>query len=706
MRLTLRTMLAYLDDILEPGDSEELGQKIEESKFASDLVQRIRNSTRRLRLAAPALGGKGMGLDSNTVAEYLDNTLPPEHVPNFENVCLESEVHLAEVASCHQVLTLVLGEPADVDYAIRDRVYAIGNQSPETISSTASHRVDEASVDLLDEAALAESSSAGISLPTSSIAPRAAESTELPIRSLLVTVVLAFLLAIVGLRAMGEFNQTHPVLRLFGGGTGGDVAQSSTGTVVVVDAGVNTEQRGEPAGSTDEGATTNSTTEAPSTPSDTAATGDDASPSPDSIESPVVPGGTDAAETPPPSAGAGDGVTDGVAASPMPTVTDMNVGRYISQEQVLGRFDAETDSWLRLVPDTPLSTDDRLVVFPSYRPQILLTSGVKLTLVGAGELTVQDANGGGGGKIAFARGRALLVPVTETIHHLTVDFGSRQASILLPDLMASAAIDVRRYRPSEGEDTTPQVVVRLFATSGSIEWQEGDSAAQSLTSGQALTVVGTAAPTVHNVSAPPDWIEARDLKPIDRRAAQELREYLTPDRPLSLTLFEQTEFDRQHRVEVRALACRCLALMGIFDPALTGFADQRMRAYWGDLFMSLKAAQLQNSESAAQFEALVSSMHGGIGPMITRMLRGISPAQLADGGADELVSYLEHPVMNVRVLAYLELERITGITYLFLPWQPPGRERDKLAKWRGSLKDGRVRYRDPPSPLPEFTAAE
>ena len=114
MRLTLRTMLAYLDDILDPEDAQQLGKKITESDFASDLVYRTLNSKRRTNLTAPRLDGTGIGSDPNSVAEYLDNTLDESRIPEFERICLESEMHLGEVASCHSILTKVMEESIEV----------------------------------------------------------------------------------------------------------------------------------------------------------------------------------------------------------------------------------------------------------------------------------------------------------------------------------------------------------------------------------------------------------------------------------------------------------------------------------------------------------------------------------------------------------------------------------------------------------------
>lgn len=154
MRLTLRTLLAYMDDILEPADHEDLGKKIEASDFATELIHRSRDTVRRLRLGAPAVLADDSGdvLDSvdlgdaNSVAEYLDNTLPPEQVADFERMCLEPgmqpDMHLAEVASCHHILTMVLGEPAEVEADLKSRVY----QLPSNLANGQRLRIEPAHV--------------------------------------------------------------------------------------------------------------------------------------------------------------------------------------------------------------------------------------------------------------------------------------------------------------------------------------------------------------------------------------------------------------------------------------------------------------------------------------------------------------------------------------------------------------------------------
>lgn len=126
MRLTLRTLLGYLDDILEPQQTKELGEKISESGVAAALVARIREVVRRRRILAPEVSGPGSDPDPNLVSEYLDNTLSADRIEDFERLCLESDVHLAEVAGCHQILTMVLGEPVEVAAGTRERMYALG----------------------------------------------------------------------------------------------------------------------------------------------------------------------------------------------------------------------------------------------------------------------------------------------------------------------------------------------------------------------------------------------------------------------------------------------------------------------------------------------------------------------------------------------------------------------------------------------------
>lgn len=125
MRLTLRTLLAYLDDTLDPEQARLIGQKVAESPVAQELIERIKKVTRRRSLANPPVLGDSSRLDPNSVAEYLDSQLGAEELSQVEQTCLDEDVYLAEVAACHQILTLMLSEPTRVPPTARQRMYRL-----------------------------------------------------------------------------------------------------------------------------------------------------------------------------------------------------------------------------------------------------------------------------------------------------------------------------------------------------------------------------------------------------------------------------------------------------------------------------------------------------------------------------------------------------------------------------------------------------
>ncbi|MBR6436019.1 MAG: hypothetical protein IKS45_05890, partial [Thermoguttaceae bacterium] len=124
MKLTLRTLLAYIDNLLPPRDAEEFEALLNENAAANNLCKRIQSVMTRPELGAPDILDKGLHLDPNVTAEYLDNVLSSEESPEYERLCISSDRQLSEVSACHQILTVVQVEPAEVDPAWRDKIYS------------------------------------------------------------------------------------------------------------------------------------------------------------------------------------------------------------------------------------------------------------------------------------------------------------------------------------------------------------------------------------------------------------------------------------------------------------------------------------------------------------------------------------------------------------------------------------------------------
>ena len=107
MRLTLRTLLAYLDDTLDPSQTKAIGQQVSESAVAQELIARIKEVVRKRRLATPPVSGPDAKLDANTIAEFIDNVLPPDRQTEVEELCLHiykqrKKINLASERQAHR----------------------------------------------------------------------------------------------------------------------------------------------------------------------------------------------------------------------------------------------------------------------------------------------------------------------------------------------------------------------------------------------------------------------------------------------------------------------------------------------------------------------------------------------------------------------------------------------------------------------------
>jgi hypothetical protein len=141
MRLTLRTLLAWLDDTLPASEVKQIGKQVAESPYAQELVDRTYRVTRQRRLLVPPSTGPE-AINPHTVAAYLDNHMTPEEVAEYEKKCLTSDVALAEVASVHQILSLI-GQKAKVPIEAKNRMYRLikGRESSSNAARIPLHPV-------------------------------------------------------------------------------------------------------------------------------------------------------------------------------------------------------------------------------------------------------------------------------------------------------------------------------------------------------------------------------------------------------------------------------------------------------------------------------------------------------------------------------------------------------------------------------------
>ena len=735
MRLTVRTLLAWLDRVLAPEEQDHLAAKVEASGPARQLVARIRQVVERSTIPAPRVEGRGLGADPNSVAEYLDNCLEPDRLEAFERICIESDMHLAEVAACHEMLAAVARDPgvaAPLDAAGRRRLLeAMGHHSTTVFADLERREAASNARDIRSAIEAAPGAAGPHREPARRRASRTAWALALVAIALLVALG-AFLVDAIG-RSRGRRGDP---------GAGPAVAVDAARAPAAI----------EPAPPADPGAPAQphdarpeGSPEPEPEPSVAAVVPEAAAPLPDAVaaddrRAPVPPSavGDEGGREPPPASPAvpprvphGDALA--IAAPPMatpaavPSETDFTAPKPAAeapQRPPLGGIESTglvlrrtveqgRTVWTACARGTGLGPREDLIV-PVGSQSDVSVGGITIRLQSATRAIV-SADAGGVPRLELVFGKA-LVRSGRADAQLGVIAGGLEGTISAGlDGQVAVAVDLDRAAGSDPAVDAPRVRATVVAVDGGLVWRQsgrgadGDLrplaglAAEGMLDARAAIAWESAAAGVGRVvrlDPLPAWIAAPlPVDKLERNAAEALAARL----PTAASLDEALhDLAADRRVENRILAASTLALIGDFDAAVdqlcTEAAGRRLEhRQWSKLEADVVPLALaRGANAAAKLQAAFEARgpHGKADALFA-MARGFTDADLAAGVADTLVAGLEDGDLVVRRYAFkclCDIVQPTAVDRLrYRPDGLPELRREGAAWWRGQLQKGLIR---------------
>lgn len=713
MRLTLRTLLAYMDGVLEPADAEDIEEKIRESEFATGIVNRVRDVVRQLRLGAPRVKGKGMGLDPNMVAEYLDNTLPTEQVPDFEKKCLESDTQLAEVAACHQVLTLVLGEPAEVTPDSRERMYGLINESKVAAADTAeAPTVGNGSPSEPEEATPTDDSPKK-ERQKPEIPDYLREPSGRPLWPVAAALLLLGMLACAAVLAVGPQNilalfrdeaptndvaigeqeQAVPLLQNDAAPETGDlVNEEITVTESPVEEPIDEEGILQPSefetpaeppvpGSMPEVMPSEGAVPEPASPADSNTSLPEGTPPTEAmtVEEETV---TEEVMEEPPQP---DPALDPAIEPPAPSL----LGRFVSDRTVLLKFDAEASNWNRLPALSAIGPGDLLLAMPAFDSTLALGSGISLVLLGGTMVEFGPPDANGTPLMAVHYGRVLIVTAGDDTRGIHLVGDGQQGWLGVAEQNSIAAVEAKRtLEPGADPEAEPaKYALRLYVSQGNVTWRTSEDVPPETLSAPYQHTLGIEA---DEAAKPlPEWLVKNTTPLIEQRGAELIEEHLAEEREIALraTLKELVE---HRRSEVKALAARCLVHLHVYDPVIKALANPAQHAAWPALIAELSHAIANSPQEADGVHQALLLERGEEGQKLYRLLQGYSPEQLRDGAAEELVEGLDNEAVDIRVLSFWNLHNITGEMNAYRADHTAARRKPAVQRWREQLEAGKI----------------
>jgi hypothetical protein len=634
MQLTLRTLLAWLDDKLPPSEVREIGKQVAEVDYAKKLVDRIHKVTRQRRLSVPPSTGPE-AIDPNVVAGYIDNELDPDQVGEFEKKCLTSDVHLAEVSSIHQILSLI-GQRAKVPIAARNRMYQLV-KGREALRP----KHHEGGQEELDTNPLAQPIQPWVTAPPPH---RPALQRYGPVA--LVVVLMA------SLAGSAWWTLSIPESRP----TARNLAIAAPRTKPREKAGKN--QAKEPA------------------PASTI---------------PVVagpgPAASDAAAVPPAAKAAAKDKDAAKAETPPSDIPAGAVALARKPDGILLRFNANPDqrAWVRITEPTPLPEQDRLLGLEPYRSSVEIGSA-SIDLVGETEVWLRSTPRTLAARLTLSRGRLALHGNPSGLP-FEVQLGDTTVTITPPP---GVTVGVEKVSPrASGEAAASASLLTVYVTDGPVKVASGRETATIEAAGSIS--IGPGGAVTNKTSKPaPSWVAETSPPPFDQKIGEQFLQFFRPGRETLASLVEASESEQKDVCRLAISALGAVGDVSLVVPFLHHKGGATALTARRAAIVVLRAYLAGGTEaSKTLLEALKRDLGDEMAPTVAKLLVGYTAKEAQDeatyDGLVKLLGSTDDASLGARELALENLCHLTGRDTL--EYDPEKPEGVGLKAWRDLLRD-------------------
>ncbi len=743
MRLTLRTLLAYRDRVLSDTDTESLRNRIAQTPRAANLLQRIDSIMQRSNLLPPKLKAEGLLEDANSVAAYLDDSMPVEQIAEFERLCIEGpDAHLAEVGHCHKLLadamsaevlippslkeTVIGLDSAECRQALIDRL-AIGksrrlteaekgddlivrNDRPHAIAGTHSglSASSEQRQSLLRSASLPpqtpNSQSTGLDLErpaSSSTAPEYLTGSP-PINLYIPAAIIGLSLAMVWLvfQSIGSIDNLWQMYTAteFASRSPGEVDSSEDAKAKRAAELINraTNQNGQLANKE-----IKENPASPSRPNDAdvepkaeldrtdvpeVTVGPEESNNAEQVEkqpAPVIETRPEA--TPPSKPTPSDPPTADKNRRPiawLPNSPEESKAVLLARGISAGGQIALR----RLKPTEAIEDHTELLVPPTMRSTLDMAGHCLWTACGATRMILARSPQGAELRTLFCRALVRSGPIGNRI---TLQTPTGMATIKFPDASCVVAIELS-YRPlAVGAITDvyrPVLIVSPIEGDVDVEYQtltESASTSLRLAAGEGLALVNNQ-PKQFTRTQNPAWYKTSSDRRLDAVAAEDFHQILSQSAPAIDLLASAVQ---EKRPETAALAIQTSMLLGDWMPFVDiALNAETMSSHWTrtlSLAEQILAADPSEVRALKEYWKAISPNRAAEMFMLINGNSEMTGNDLLAG----MVGYLESPYLDQRVLAIHQLQRLTGKQ---LGFQPAGRSSASVREWKREVNAGRI----------------